>query len=151
MEKALPKNIDTSEGIDGCWPWVSKNNSPGYKRTRVDGKLVYAHRLAYSLATGKDIPAGLFVCHQCDNPSCCNPAHLFLGNHADNMRDCAKKVRLYYQKKRKLTAHQVAHARLLYSHGKSVMSLASLYSVDRKTIRNAIKRSTYKEVENATS
>lgn len=152
MEHAqwLPKNIDTSKGVAGCWPWISKNNRSGYQKTKVHGKSVYAHRLVYSLATGKDIPSGLFVCHRCDNPSCCNPSHLFLGTHADNMRDCARKVRLHYQKKRKLSEQQVVNARLLYSRGRSITSLASLYSIDRKTIRSILKNATYKEVENVT-
>jgi hypothetical protein len=153
MEHAawLEERIDKSGGASACWLFISKNNKSGYRRIKIKGKLFYAHRLVYSLSKGIDIPSHIFVCHHCDNPSCCNPDHLFLGNHADNMRDCSKKVRLHYQKKRKLSAHQVSDARLLYSQGESITSLALLYFVDRKTIRNILKRVTYKEVENAAS
>jgi HNH endonuclease len=82
---------DTSH-VDGCWNWVgSKRN--GYGVIRKYRLYYYAHRVAWELTNGA-IPSGLFVCHHCDNPPCVNPAHLFLGTHADNMRDKTDKGRI---------------------------------------------------------
>lgn len=77
-----------------CWPWTGTRNDLGYGILRVTGKNVRAHRFAYELASGRPIPVGLEVCHRCDNPPCCNPAHLFLGTQGDNVRDAASKGRL---------------------------------------------------------
>ena len=73
-------------GTDECWPWTAGKTcgygvfSPAHHSQR------RAHRVAFELVNGQ-IPDGLFVCHRCNNPPCCNPAHLYIGTHADNMRD----------------------------------------------------------------
>ena len=72
-----------------CWTWRARKNEKGYGVFR-DKK---AHRVAYNLLIGK-IPDGQICCHKCDNPSCCNPHHIFLGSHADNIRDARDKGRL---------------------------------------------------------
>ena len=76
----------------GCHEWKAARSGGGYGQFNLRGRMVGAHRLAYFLATGTD-PAGLNACHSCDNPSCCNPDHLFLGTDADNMLDKTRKGR----------------------------------------------------------
>lgn len=81
-----------SGDILNCWPFMGPFLSHGYGVFGFEGKHWKAHRLAYTLAYGP-IPDGLSVCHQCDNPCCCNPNHLFLGTTLDNQRDKWKKGR----------------------------------------------------------
>lgn len=84
--------VDT-RNPDECWEWQgTRMKTRGYGRISIRGVLYAAHRLAYEMAKGP-IPADLFVCHSCDNPPCCNPAHLFLGTALDNNRDAQGKGR----------------------------------------------------------
>jgi hypothetical protein len=80
------------EPNSGCWLWTGSLNDTGYGQLWVGSKSTRAHRLSYELHVGP-IPEGMHVCHHCDNPPCCNPNHLFVGSHTDNMADKIKKGR----------------------------------------------------------
>lgn len=81
------------KGKDECWPWKGHRSPLGYGRfTNKRGDTQQAHRIAYRLANGS-LDQRLFVCHACDNPPCCNPSHLWLGTHRQNMDDMFAKGR----------------------------------------------------------
>lgn len=73
-----------------CIIWQGRKDQFGYGR--IGKRSLKAHRVAFELATGKD-PTGWLVCHHCDNPSCINPEHLYLGTHQDNANDKVKRNR----------------------------------------------------------
>lgn len=76
----------------GCQIWTGAANRRGYGIIRTEKVNQYTHRAAYELINGK-IPEGKMVCHSCDNPSCINPNHLFLGDYVINMIDKINKNR----------------------------------------------------------
>lgn len=80
---------------ESCWLWMKGKNRACYGQFSISGKKYRANRLAYMLTQG-NIPPGYQVCHMCDNPSCVNPSHLFLGTHQDNIDDKMKKGRHYF-------------------------------------------------------
>jgi hypothetical protein len=81
-----------------CWLWTGSANRKGYgnfwpvSHRRPGSRTMLAHRFSWELHFGP-IPRGLFVLHECDNPFCVRPDHLFLGTQVDNMRDCHRKDR----------------------------------------------------------
>lgn len=140
--------------VSRCWEWQGSKRC-GYGRTivgsRADGtrRSESAHRLAYLTWKG-EIPDGYEVCHECDNPSCINPDHLFLGTRADNIADRERKGRNIVkigeeQPNAKLTKKVVKDARWERAHkGTSYQKLADEYGVAKSTMQNAIKGITWK-------
>lgn len=124
---------------DGCWEWAGKLRKDRYARVEIGGVSKLVHRLAYEFAAGP-IPDGMCVCHACDNPPCCNPAHLFLGTHLDNMRDMYSKGRRRSQKgaehhRTHLTDDQVLEMRRAYvENGTTQTELAARFGVSQQQV-----------------
>jgi hypothetical protein len=95
--EAFWAKVDKSAGQDECWLYMGFRKWDGYgwlARSKGNAQYHYvtAHRYAWILTHGEPTN-GLHVLHRCDNPPCCNPAHLWLGTHADNMADRSRKGR----------------------------------------------------------
>lgn len=86
--------VDKSAGPDKCWHWTGYCGTNGYGQVKIRNRRTSPHRYAYELTFGP-IPKGMVICHKCDNPPCCNPAHLFLGTYSDNTQDSIRKGRGY--------------------------------------------------------
>jgi len=89
-----------------CWIWQGRKYR-GYGQFQLNGACWYAHRIAWMMFHGEMPEASNLVCHHCDNPSCVNPFHLFLGTSSDNQRDAAIKGR----KHQKITPDTVREIR----------------------------------------
>jgi len=157
IERVLNKVIPIP--FSGCWIFMGAVNQFGYgivgtgKRGMPNDR---AHRITYKHYKG-DIPNGMFVCHTCDVPSCCNPDHLFLGTNQDNVNDMVRKKRNSKPPRNphvvgsvhpgaKLSEDEVSKIRSLYSKGYTQQSLAEMYGVARQTISRYINYQRYKHV-----
>jgi HNH endonuclease len=85
LEAAFWAKVDVGEA-DDCWRWKASTDTNGYGHMRWNGPLRTASRIAFELHHGL-IPPGLGVNHTCDNPPCCNPAHLYSGTQSQNAMD----------------------------------------------------------------
>jgi len=95
IERFVPKyikNLSTQ-----CWDWQAQKDKDGYGVFSFNQRPIQAHRASFLIYKG-DIPRKFLVCHHCDNPSCVNPEHLFLGTNSDNMQDMLNKGRGNYAK-----------------------------------------------------
>lgn len=80
-------------GETECWPWKASTYNHGYGVFTWRGKLRGANRVAWEIAHGQDAPDDMEVMHSCDNKVCCNPRHLQLGTHQENVLDVHRKQR----------------------------------------------------------
>ena len=156
--------VNRSNGPTACWPWKGGTRTIGYVCTKRNRKAIGVHRLAYQLTYGA-IPIGIFVCHHCDNMRCCNPSHLFLGTHKDNMDDMKSKgrqasgnrswqrlhpewlIRGENHPQAKLSEGQVRSIRQQYAqHNCSQRSLAKQYGVDQSVIGDIVTGHTWRHL-----
>lgn len=154
--KTLIERLEKENSQNACWKWPGKTDAKGRGRVWLKGKIELAHRAVWKTKNGS-IPAGKILCHHCDNAGCVNPSHIYVGTHADNMRDMKDRKRYYAAKypdrvkelaralgksntwasginnpKAKLTARQAASIR---SSKLPTKTLAEKYGVHRTTIQ----------------
>jgi hypothetical protein len=131
--------------------------TPGYGMIHINDHRIGTHRLSWQLHFGK-IPAGLFVCHKCDNRRCVRPDHLFIGTQADNLADAKLKGRMKKRNREtiargirqglaKLSENDVRMIRAFYTPGViRIQDLAKMFKVAPSTIWPILKRKTWKHI-----
>jgi hypothetical protein len=157
--QALKKRIFQSlKRTGGCLEWQGALSDNGYGRISVLGTAQRVHRVAYELFNGP-IPEGMFVCHKCDNPPCCEPGHLFLGTPKQNTADMHNKGRQApwqyntdvageKNPRAKLTAVDVLQIRRRYTNSSvTLKQLAEEYGVHFDTISKAVNGVTWSHLK----
>lgn len=142
----LNEKIDRSGGEDACHPWTGNVYGSGYGYiARGPRVLRRVNRVIWELHYG-EIPAGMFVCHHCDNRLCANIKHLFLGTPKENTQDMLAKGRRPSRKgsknnRAKLTEDQVIEIRARYALGGITQKrLSEIYGVGHGCIESVITR-----------
>ena len=135
---------------DECIIWERATNGNGYPVKWINGKAQSYLRHKWRLEHG-DIPKGRCICHHCDNPSCINPKHIFLGSYADNMHDMIAKGRARYaygvfHGRSKLTPEKVLEIRKKFNEGVTIKVLHKEYGMSRTAIHKVVYRITWKHV-----
>lgn len=141
------------KSTEECWEWTGKKNKQGYGRIRTESSGNHqslAPRVSWEIHFGK-IPDNLFVLHRCDNPSCVNPSHLFLGTIADNNNDRDTKGRTRCalgesNKKSKLTEDAVVQIRALALEGYKPRELSLVFGVGTLAIERVLSGRTWSHV-----
>lgn len=147
---------------DQCWEWQGTRNNKGYGGFKIrelnedqtsNWVWVGTHRFAYELWTGK-IPEGRLVLHHCDNPPCCNPKHLWLGDYADNLKDAETKGRKEPLKPMPgitnpeafLTENEVRAIRLSAAR-KTQQEIAAFFGISQSHVSAIIHRRSWAHIE----
>lgn len=117
---------------EGCWEWIAGHADTGYGTFSIGpGKRISAHRFSWLIAGRGRIPAGYYICHQCDNRSCVNPEHLFLGTPADNNADMRRKGRgSRVGAQHVLSDDDVREIRRRREAGEAVKDIAKVFGID---------------------
>lgn len=131
---------DWVENLEKCWIWIANTDRDGYGRISLKGFQYKAHRISWEIYNGP-ILNGLLVLHKCDNPSCVNPNHLFLGTHKDNSFDMVNKGRSNHflgstNSRSILSEHDVLEILTSVENGAitSIDQIINKYKVSKSTI-----------------
>lgn len=144
LKQRFMEKVVKGQDEDSCWLWQGAVDGSGYGVIKANGTQQQAHRVAYQYMVngGKPIPPGMFICHRCDEPSCVNPKHLWLGTHQDNMADRNNKGR----QASKLNPAQVKLIRRLHKQGHTCKAIAERMGVTPAPIEAVMQGKAWQHV-----
>lgn len=132
---------------NACWNWTKRRDKDGYGKVSADRRSYRTHRLAAHLWLGMPLDSRLFVLHRCDNPSCFNPRHLFIGTPQDNMVDRDRKGRLAYGERHGMSrfgVEQIKDIRARFEAGETRMEIAKSLGAGWNTINKIVSGETWR-------
>lgn len=131
---------------DECWEWTGAINKNQGMISVANSKLRGAHIVAWEIANGADVPAGLVVRHRCDNGICTNPGHLEIGTHADNVQDMFDRGRrdgVSNAGSRHRTPEEVEEVKRLHAEGRSFSDIARRLGGTRQSAAKIVRGESY--------
>ena len=142
-ENRILKYFDLPSDVSDCWIWKGTKNRKGYGQFRLHNKLRVVTRVMYFNYKGEGFNSDIQICHSCDNPSCINPSHLFVGTNQENQIDSVIKGR---HSKSRLTHCPKGHP---YSQENTYFKPNTRWRVCRKCQRHrGLLKSKYRRVAN---
>ena len=160
--KRLARNVKRfwsmvdKKGSNDCWRWLRGKDSYGYGVFYANGRNNQAHRFSMEMHLGQKLraskqlrPGDQLVLHNCDNPACVNPKHLYVGRQSDNIKDRDNRSRTSVGESRpasKLNAFKVGKIRRLRRKGWTITRLAKRFKLHTSTVYGIIKRKAWKHV-----
>lgn len=142
--------------INNCWEWTGYRDKDGYGKmttTLIEGKNkpYGVHRISAMVFKGFDILSNLLVCHKCDNPSCFNPEHLFIGTPKKNYNDSINKGRMRYALgedagNSKLNNNDIYKIRNLYEKGERQSSIAKIFNINKSQVSKIVNMKGWKHL-----
>lgn len=147
------KKVKKLDDSDACWLWTAVTNQDGYGNFKLNGTMVKAHRVAYTMFHGP-IPKGHVVMHSCDNPSCVAPHHLSARTPLDNARDREAKGRGHEKRgefngRAKLTLKEVWQIRDLHKCGLfNQIQIGEFYEISNTIVSKIVRNDLWKDGAN---
>ena len=130
-------------GPDDCWPWLGSKTDRGYGGWKRNGRFFRASRLVLQAKLGRELQRHEFACHACDNPSCVNPLHLWLGDNAANVADMVRKGRSL---KGRRSGEDNLHSKLTQGEVRQIRALGGTMTQARIAERFGVAQPTVSDI-----
>ncbi len=128
---------------NGCYIWKGKHDYKNYGLLKIEGKWKRVHRVSAKIFLNYKFSKEKLVCHHCDNPSCWNPTHLFIGTQKDNIQDCVKKGRNFLPKGERCGTSKLKNKEVIELHPKEI---ARKFEVHFNTILKICRRESWTHI-----